>query len=486
MFTYALKRILLMIPTFFAISLLIFVLLNLGAGTPGATQMSSEGNQNAEKSDNQESYRIFKEQFGLDRPVLFNTRFLLELKDIETALHAALNAERSVSLADQMEARESLDDWGRYAVPALIKCLKECAQKNVRAYASKRLTVNARKPLSTEYVGRNLSEQEVEAIKTSNRNIRRRNDEIRDQWYSSSPSLDEKRAQEVTGFWTQWWKENKSEFDADTFDKLKVFFFDTRFARYWNNLLHLDFGKSHIDKRPVLETVLSKLKYSITLAVSSVILIYLISLPLGIWSAVRQGTVMDKIVTFILFLLYSLPSFFVAVILLNLFTVGDWAIFPNLGFQSDRTNEMTTLEHLFDILWHTTLPIICMSYGGLAALSRYARTGLLDVIRADYIRTARAKGLPEGIVIIKHAARNGMIPIITLMATLLPVLIGGSVIIEVIFQIPGMGSYIFSSITQSDYNAVMVVLLIASFLTMLGMLLADLAYALIDPRITFD
>ena len=290
----------------------------------------------------------------------------------------------------------------------------------------------------------------------------------------------------MTGFWTQWWKENKSEFDADTFDQLKVFLFDTRFARYWNNLLHLDFGKSHIDKRPVLETVLSKLKYSITLAVSSVILIYLISLPLGIWSAVRQGTVMDKIVTFILFLLYSLPSFFVAVILLNLFTVGDWAIFPNLGFQSDRTNEMTTLEHLFDILWHTTLPIICMSYGGLAALSRYARTGLLDVIRADYIRTARAKGLPEGIVIIKHAARNGMIPIITLMATLLPVLIGGSVIIEVIFQIPGMGSYIFSSITQSDYNAVMVVLLIASFLTMLGMLLADLAYALIDPRITFD
>ena len=129
MFTYALKRILLMIPTFFAISLLIFVLLNLGAGTPRATQMSSEGNQNAEKSDNQESYRIFKEQFGLDRPVLFNTRFLLELKDIETALHAALNADRSVSLADQMEAQETLDDWGRYAVPALIKCLKECAQK---------------------------------------------------------------------------------------------------------------------------------------------------------------------------------------------------------------------------------------------------------------------------------------------------------------------------------------------------------------------
>jgi len=127
-----------------------------------------------------------------------------------------------------------------------------------------------------------------------------------------------------------------------------------------------------------------------------------------------------------------------------------------------------------------------MSYGGLAALSRYARTGLLDVIRSDYIRTVRAKGLPEGVVIIKHAARNGMIPFITLMATLLPALIGGSVIIEVIFGIPGMGSYMFSSILQYDYNAVMVVLLISSFLTLVGMLLADLSYALVDPRITFD
>ena len=100
--------------------------------------------------------------------------------------------------------------------------------------------------------------------------------------------------------------------------------------------------------------------------------------------------------TFVLFMLYSLPSFFVAVILLNIFTVGDWAIFPNIGFQSDNADELTVLQYAKDVLWHVCLPIACMSYGGLAALSRYARTGLLDVIRSDYIRTARAKGLPEG------------------------------------------------------------------------------------------
>ena len=165
---------------------------------------------------------------------------------------------------------------------------------------------------------------------------------------------------------------------------------------------------------------------------------------------------------------------------------GIMKVFPNKGFSSMETESMTTLDMIQDIFYHVILPIVCMSYGGLAALSRYARTGMLDIIRADFIRTARAKGLPEGVVIIKHAARNGMIPIITLMATLLPALIGGSVIIEVIFGIPGMGEYIFSSIMARDYNPVMAVLLISSTLTLIGMLLSDLAYALVDPRITFD
>jgi peptide/nickel transport system permease protein len=127
-----------------------------------------------------------------------------------------------------------------------------------------------------------------------------------------------------------------------------------------------------------------------------------------------------------------------------------------------------------------------MSYASLAALSRYARTGMLDVIRSDYVRTARAKGLPEFIVIVKHAARNGMIPIITLMATLLPVLISGSVVVEVVFGVPGMGRYMFDSIVGRDYNAVMAVLLISCALTLVGMLLTDLCYAVVDPRITFD
>jgi peptide/nickel transport system permease protein len=122
----------------------------------------------------------------------------------------------------------------------------------------------------------------------------------------------------------------------------------------------------------------------------------------------------------------------------------------------------------------------------LAALSRYARTGVIDVIRADYIRTARAKGLSEPVVIIKHAVRNGMIPILTLLGGLLPVLVSGSVVIEVVFNIPGMGTFLVDSINQRDYNAVMAILLASSWLTQIGILLSDLSYALVDPRISLD
>jgi peptide/nickel transport system permease protein len=249
----------------------------------------------------------------------------------------------------------------------------------------------------------------------------------------------------------------------------------------------LDFGVSHLYKDDVLSLVLKKLRYSICLSVATLLIIYLVSVPLGIWSAANANSPADRVVTVVLFILYSLPSFWVATILLNFLTKGTpFEILPTGGFSSIDAGDLTTIDYIKDVMWHITLPVLCMTYGGLAALSRYARTGLLDVIRSDYVRTARAKGLSEGVVIVKHAARNGMIPIITLLATLLPALIGGSVVIEFIFQIPGIGSFMFESIQARDYNVVMCILLITSLLTLVGMLLADLLYALVDPRITFD
>ena len=479
---YIIKRILLMIPTFFAISLIIFIVLNFAPGNPGADIVGAgDGGQSAQLAgQQQESYRIFKEQFNLDKPVLLNTRFGLGTDEVRDAIATAIASGDEVSAKEKIRAQERLVDWGSYAIPSLVELVNSDPDKQVRAVASQSLALSAQRRLIKQYGGKLTPEE-----RTENQEISQENERVRS--WVFGPDAEPAREAEVQEAWSSWFQENAERWDWSASDKAGILLFDTRFAKYWGNLLRLDFGLSHVDKRPVLGKVISKLKYSITLSFTSVILIYLLSVPLGIWSAVNQNTLPDRVLTVVLFMLYSLPSFFVGVVLLNFLTRGTpLSVLPTTGFESLDVSQMTTLAYLWDILKHIFLPIICLSYAGLAVLSRYARTGLLDVIRSDYIRTARAKGLPEWVVIIKHAARNGMIPILTLLATLLPTLIGGSVVVEVVFGIPGMGNFVFESIGVRDYNAVMVVLLMSTVLTLVGMLLSDLSYALVDPRITFD
>jgi peptide/nickel transport system permease protein len=270
-------------------------------------------------------------------------------------------------------------------------------------------------------------------------------------------------------------------------EQVAITFLDTRFAKYIGNLVNLNFGISHVTKQPVMATIWSKLKYTVSMSFLSIFLSFLISVPLGVWSAYNQNTIADQIVTALLLMLYSLPTFFAAVLLLEFFATGDpFNLFPLGGFVGDNPADMTTVQYVGSVLWHLCLPVFCLTYFSLATLSRYARTGILDVIRADYIRTARAKGLSESMVIIKHAVRNGMIPILTLLGTQLPRLIGGSIVLEVVFGIPGMGEYLFESITLRDYNAIMAVLLCSAVLTLIGILISDISYAIVDPRISFD
>ena len=479
---YIIKRILLMIPTFFAISLIVFVILNFAPGNPGAQTLGADnlGQSSQLAGQQQESYRLFKEQFNLDKPILVNTRFALSDTTIRAALSDVVAPGDDVAAGRKINAREQLIDWGDYGIPGLVRILNTDEDRSVRQLAARTLSVTAQRVLLKQYGGKLTDDERV-----ANRLLVEENETVR-RWVFGSNDTAEREA-EVQRSWLRWFKEHEDRWTWTGRDRIRIFLFDTRFAKYWGNLARLDLGISHVDKRPVLGKVLSKLKYSVTISFTAIILIYLISVPLGVWSAVRQNSAPDRVLTVVLFMLYSLPSFFTGVFLLNLLTRGTpWQAFPTTGFSSLDTSHMTTLDYIGDVAWHVVLPIVCLTYGGLAVLSRFARTGLLDVIRADYIRTARAKGLPEWIVIVKHAARNGMIPVLTLLATLLPSLIGGSVVIEVIFGIPGMGLYVFESIGVRDYNAVMAVLLISSTLTLVGMLLSDLSYALVDPRITFD
>lgn len=296
------------------------------------------------------------------------------------------------------------------------------------------------------------------------------------------------RLQAVRERWRRWWEGREDTYQTTGVRKVTTLLFDTRFGHYWYNLIRLDFGESLQYKgKKVIDLITSRLKISITFSLTSFLIAYLISIPLGIYSAVYKDSLSDRIITVVLFALYSLPSFFVAVLLQRYLTIGDpLKLFPTTGFQSAGADNYPVWDYLLDVGWHLVLPVFCLSYMSFATLSRYMRSGLLDVIQSDYIRTARAKGLSEWVVILKHALRNGLIPILTLVGGILPVLMGGSVILEKIFNIPGLGLLMLDAIFQRDYNIVMADSLIVGFLVLLGLLLSDILYVMVDPRISFE
>jgi peptide/nickel transport system permease protein len=252
-------------------------------------------------------------------------------------------------------------------------------------------------------------------------------------------------------------------------------------------VLTLDFGNSYKDHRKVLEKIAERLPVTLQLNIISIFLVYLIAIPCGVFSATHSGSTPDRLLTLFFFLLYSLPGFWVAVVLIMFLGGGEfWDVFPIYGVSSVGSESWSFPARFLDRLWHLTLPIICLTYGSLAYLSRLTRASLLEVIREDYVRTARAKGLSERVVIFKHAFRNALLPIITLLAFLLPAMFGGSVIIESIFSIPGMGQLAFEAVLSRDYPVIMAITTISALLTLVGLLLADILYAALDPRIKLE
>ena len=260
--------------------------------------------------------------------------------------------------------------------------------------------------------------------------------------------------------------------------------------QYWlwlKKIATLDFGRSYKDNRPVMDRIWERLPITLQLNIISIILVYVLAIPIGIYSSTHQYSISEKVTTVFLFILYSLPSFWVATLLILFLGGGDYLHwFPITGISSLNADQMRWFPWLLDRLWHLVLPVACLTYGALAYVSRQMRAGMLETIRQDYIRTARAKGLTEKAVIYKHALRNSLIPIVTLLGFLLPALFGGSVIIESIFTIPGMGQLGFEAILSRDYPVIMAIEVIAAFLTLLGLLVSDLCYALVNPTISLE
>ncbi|MDG1718812.1 MAG: ABC transporter permease [Flavobacteriales bacterium] len=222
----------------------------------------------------------------------------------------------------------------------------------------------------------------------------------------------------------------------------------------------------------------------------SILIAYLISLPIGIYSAYKKDSKIDKGISLVLFMLYSLPSFFVGTVLLLFFANPDTLLwFPESGIKDPISYNpnwnIFNWERIQHQMPYLVLPLITYTYGSFAFLSRIMRVGMIEIVSQDYIRTARAKGLSENKVILKHALRNSLLPIITVFAAIFPMSVGGSIIIEVIFSIPGMGTEMFNAILNYDYPMITAFFTLIGFLTMIGYLVADLLYAVVDPRISY-
>lgn len=293
------------------------------------------------------------------------------------------------------------------------------------------------------------------------------------------PAVAAADGERLIGHWFGWYFENGGKRVRNTGE------------RPWGGLLALDLGKEMQRKTPVAPELWRRLKVTVPLALASVLLTYLIALPLGIFSARRQGTKADGMVSVGLFILYSIPQFWAGLMLILLFGVTgpDWSWWPKLpvlGLMDKDHELMTRGQQIKDVLLHCILPVATMTYGTFTYLSRQMRAGMLDVIRQDYIRTARAKGLSERVVVYKHALRNSVIPVITLFASILPILVGGSIIVEAVFDLPGMGKYAFEGLLRRDFYIVMATTIFVGIMTQIGILLSDIAYSLVDPRIRYE
>jgi microcin C transport system permease protein len=259
--------------------------------------------------------------------------------------------------------------------------------------------------------------------------------------------------------------------------------------RYWiwlKNLSILDFGESFTYEEEVTSVIMSKFPVSLQFGIISLILSYLISIPLGVYKAIKDGSKFDYFSSFLLFVAYAIPGFMLGILLIVYLAGGSFLdIFPIGGLYSDFYDEMNTWEKIVDRAYHFVLPTICYTIGSYTTLTFLMKNSLMEEISKDYVRTARAKGLSEKIIYLKHALRNALIPIVTGIGGFLGIFFAGSLLIEKVFQLDGIGLLGFSSILSRDYNVIMGLVFVQAILMLIGNIISDICYVLVDPRIDF-
>ena len=491
MFKYTLKRILTFIPMLIAISLLSFVISINAPGDPVERLSKAAGNEGSADQQSGASKKIKQElrkKLGLDLPI-----FYLSITDL-AASDTLYKVQDKYHKANLEALTHQSGNWGAVSeyYSSLLTLQKAHQIIDAKEIVSNdtSLSLNIVNEATNQFgfeIGSLLetSEETVVLLKFEKINSLLQNHVFLSDLKAPLLNVKQSRESLFTNA-TRWktyipaisWYGGKNQYHLWLLGNGK----DRK------GILRGDFGISYIDSQPIQDKIWQKVGISFSLSLISIFLAYLISIPIGIYSAYKKDSAADKGLSLVLFVLYSMPSFFVATLLLLQFANPDnlsW--FPVSGIQDPTIFDPNwslwmKLKHRMPFL---ILPIITYTYSSFAFLSRIMRVGMIDVVSQDYIRTARAKGLGEGKVILKHALRNSLLPVITVFAAIFPMAIGGSIIIEVIFSIPGMGVEVLNSILNYDYPMIITVFTLSGFLTMVGYLVADLLYAVVDPRISY-
>ncbi len=483
MLLYLIKRLLLFIPTLMVVSLVAFLISIHAPGDP-TDQLAAEQSAGADQVSMRQLKQEIREKLGLNLPVFYVS--LVTRADIDTVYR--------ITDADQ---RDMLVRLSRHSGQPGITMQWFASLMKTDSFATvfdpQKVNLSSQGYLAQVDRIRSLLRQ---ISRTSDPNIREARGDSLESLLSTTSGMADVRAswRETIQLYARL--ENERIAWKQWIPALDFHGTENRYHRWlfghgdeMKGILKGDFGVSYRDGRKISDIILPKMKWSLSIALGSLLLAWLISIPLGLVSAYRLGGWFDHISGALVFLFWSVPGFFLGTLLLLWFANPDFLDwFPSGGVKDPASfdPEWPFHQRIAHYLPYLVLPVLTYTLGALAFISRQIRAGIRKELQKDYVRTARAKGLSERRVLIVHAFRNTLIPLITIMGQYLPLLFAGSIVIETIFSIPGMGLEIYESIIANDYPMIVTLFTLFGFLTMLGFLLADIGYALADPRIHYS
>lgn len=485
--------------TLLAIILVNFVIVNLAPGDPvSITEISPEGpaTRKEDKSvafGSDERYLHFREHYGLTLPILLNTWPFLSQHDVVDQLQTLVKRQPSPQNPDALSVsaysalKVTVGDESKFIMPKLLAIIENPNEPFEMRRMAMRFFV--RGGTHQVILGPDLSADD----KKYNKKVSEDTNVL--MTFLLQPKDTPSEIEQKSELAKQWYEENRAfyHFEPSFSEKMGILFFETRFCRYMSRVLTLDFGTLRNDSnKTVISEVTRRFKYSLTLAFVPMILTFFFCQLFAFIMALKQNHWQDHMLNLVFLLLYAAPVFVVAPFLIEMAVHRDFPFtnipIPLSGFSSPDAIYLpeTSLERFYDIVQHLVLPMIAVMYGSLAAQTRLSRTAILEVLRQDYVRTAWAKGATLPGILLKHVGRNAGITIVTSLAGSLGVVLGGSLIVETLFEINGFGKFFYDAVVNRDYNVIMFSTLAGSFLSLLGYLIADIAYTMLDPRVVLD